>query len=409
MDFYILPERKAECERKLELMFKHWEVKPTIEFGNVEKVVSRTLYDYGSDGSELVKYTFDAVKVTIGDMEAEELVLVAEVLYNENIVTVVNAKYYKDMPKEFGLLYDKCDYCGGTHTKRIKSYILYNKNTHEYKQIGSTCFNKVFAKCKYLGSIIEKLSYYIKISIGGCDEEGWHGGWYAPDNTWKKAIRFDMAIAACVDYIKENGEVEWIKPEYDKVRKIKSGTNDFLQDHFSGQKEWKVKRALYERIKKFYDNKEGKTDEYGEPDMTQKIKNAFVDEWIKSGEMYLAFFALKSYNASLTAPDWLKAIEDAGIVKGEKYDFVGNINITVYSGYDEYYGAWEEIIAKGKDEKSGLMFVKQLSHKNVCEPYKREDGKYAFTCKVVWINNNKREIKLGGRLSATKIKKSKKV
>ena len=110
MDFYIMPDQRQKCERKLELMFKHWDSKPTVEYSEVQQVIKTTTIVYQGgmaeeNGHKNYREKFDAIKVTIGDMCVGDWSLVAAVYYNEGVVTMVDQKLFKEMPKKFGLEY----------------------------------------------------------------------------------------------------------------------------------------------------------------------------------------------------------------------------------------------------------------------------------------------------------------
>ena len=409
MTFYILPDKQTEFESKFNLLTKHLAEKPSVEFGHVEKVVKHTVVDYGVDGFDHYKTSFDAVKVTIDDIKASEWVLVAEVLYDEGIVTMVSQKYFKDMPSQFGLGYDKCDFCGSVHHSRTKSYVLYNTLTNEYKQVGSTCVNKTINGGRYLGGLMVKLYDYVK-AIGGCDEEGWRGGWCAPDHYLRQAVRFDHAVTVSRDFIAENGD-HWQKAEYnDYGRKEKEGTNDGLV-RFAEASKADTDNEFFMAVKLFFDGKEGgyNLNYYGEqePTFTQKIKDAFEAEYIDLGQMFLAFFAVKEYLQSQTRPEWDALLEANNIVKGEKFDFKGellNIESFEYEDPFSYYGG-TKIGYIATFTSNGLTFTKELSYPEVCDPFKLDDGSYAFTAKVAWIDNRNRTVRFGGRLSKTKVRK----
>ena len=410
MDFYIMPDQRQKCERKLELMFKHWDNKPTVEYSEVQQVVKTTTIVYqggmaDENGYERYREKFDAIKVTIGDMCAGDWSLVAAVYYNEGIVTMVDSKLFKEMPSKFGLEYTKCDYCGGTHTRRVKSFVVKNKITGEWKQVGSSCIDKLVAQGKYLKDITVKLFECFTVYLGGCDEYGWDGGsWRPADHYLQQAVRFDYAISVCDSFIKENGD-GWVKAEWDRGDKVKLGTFDYLSQYFSDFT-GDTDDTLYKNVCKFYEDKEGGFNWDGEKNLTQKIKDAIDDEYIGIGECYVAFFALKSYKESLTRPEWDKVLADNGIEKDVKYEFIGKL-LSIYEeeGEDMYGYKITEYFANLEDSKSGLQFYKQISHKGVLNKYLLEDGTYAFMCDIRWIDNRNRKVKLGGRLS--KIKKLK--
>lgn len=410
MDFYITPDCRQKCEHKLELMFKHWQQKPTIEYSEVQQIVKATTIVYtggmaDENGYSRYKKKFDAIKVTIGDLSVGEWTLVATVYYDENMVSMVDSKLFKEIPKQYGLEYKKCDVCGGTHTRRTKSFIVKSKETGEWKQVGSSCVDKLVAQGRYMKDISVKLFECFTVYLGGCDEFGWEGSsWRPADHYLSKAVRFDYAIAVCDAFIKENGD-EWTKAEYDRGQKIKPGTFDYLSGFFSDFK-GDEDDELYRAVCKYYEDKEGSRNWCGEKDLTQKIKEAIEDEYIGIGECYVAFFALKSYKESLTAPEWKKALASNGIEKDVKYEFRGKLlSIDAKESEDVYGYKVMEYFAQLEDSKSRLKFYKQIAHSNVLEKYKLDDGTYAFMCNIRWIDNRKRKVKLGGRMS--KIKKLK--
>ena len=408
MEFYILPENKQNCERKLELMFKHWTVKPTIEFSPITQVVKTEVIAYKGEGTndiERNRYTFDAIKVTIEDLTVGEWTLVAEVNYQESIVAIVDGKLFKAMPKKFGLEYKTCDYCGSTRDIRKKSFVVFNNNTQEWRQVGSTCINKMIANGKYIGNIAEKLFECFIVRFGGCDEEGFRsGGWYPKSEYWKKAIRFDYAITLCKMYVKENGDL-WKKPKYDDMhRKVADGTNDLLISYESHHRDAKTDRKLYKAVSALFDKKEGGYSDYdGEPTFVQRIKDAFDNEYIAVGEMFLAFFALKEYRDSLSLPDFEKALEENGIEQDTRYTFVGTIISCDSYQVMDYYGDYITVYdTKLKDTKSGLTFSKTLSRADLLDAYKIDTATYAFDCNIGYVNMRKRMIDIRGRVSKSK-------
>jgi hypothetical protein len=318
---------------------------------------------------------------------------------------MVDQKLFKEMPSKFGLEYTKCDYCGGTHTRRVKSFVVKNKVTGEWKQVGSSCIDKLVAQGRYLKDIAVKLFECFTVYLGGCDEYGWEGGsWRPADHYLSKAVRFDYAISVCNSFIKENGD-GWVKAEWDRGDKVKLGTFDYLSQYFSDFT-GDTDDELYKNVCKYYEDKEGGFNWDGEKDLTSKIKDAIENEYIGIGECYVAFFALKSYKESLTRPEWDKVLADNGIEKDVKYEFIGKLlSIDEEDGEDMYGYSVKEYFANFEDSKSGLPFYKQISHKGVLDKYLLEDGTYAFMCDIRWIDNRNRKVKLGGRLS--KIKKLK--
>ena len=139
-------------------------------------------------------------------------------------------------------------------------------------------------------------------------------------------------------------------------------------------------------------------------DFTSKIKGAIDAEFVSAGEMYIPFFAVKSYLESLTKDDWDKALQESNITEGGKYTFHGTLVKCETRQYVDYYcgGVTFVEVVILRDNKSGLTFTKSVSHAGVIDPYKQADGTYKFNALIKRVDGRKREIKLGGRLSKAK-------
>ena len=404
MIFYITPDKREECANKLDKMFKHFAKKPAVEFSEVHEVVKTTKIAFeGEEGEgaerwnvDTHRYRINVIKVTIEDIEVGEWKLVASVYYRENVVTLVNKELFKDVPQQFGLDYMRCDYCGGTRSKRIESHILYNTVKGQWMQVGSECLNKVVDGGKYLASIITKLYEFFEVRLGGCDEEGYHG-WRVPSHNAQRAITFDTAVMACKSF-RENVTAEWVKGRYDNSVYL-PGTNKDLQNYYI-ENEWTVDDSLLAKVRAYVDTLKGGVDFDGEPDFNQRIKDAVRDEWIAVQDIYLAYFALKGYEDSLTAGDFDAVLQSAGIEKGVKYTFKGSLSKLEEVECVDYYGQpYMELQASFIEAGTGLVFVKSVSYGSVIDPYKQEDGSYKFKATVKYIARKKRYIGLGGRLS----------
>jgi len=425
MEFYITPDRRQECEKKLAQLFKKLDCKPVVNYSNVQKVEKKTQTVFKTEDGVVVdkhSYTLDAIKVEIEDFVLNDSrgdwVMVAGVYYREGMVTLVSNKYFGKMPTQYGLNYTRCDYCGGTHGNRIKSVVLYNPVADEWMQVGSTCVNKIFAQGKYLGNLIVKLYEVFQVNLCGCDSDGWlSGGWCPPDHYWSKAITIESAVAVCKAFWDaDENHHQWKRAIYDDYgrNKIQGGTNDALMDLYERKDvSHEIDSSLYAKIVSYVDAIEGgyELDWYGAevPKFNQKIKDAFECGYIQAGEMYLAYFALKGYYNSLTMPEFDKALKDNGIEKGVKYTFCGTLDkVENVQGYDYYGDPCIYLMAFLTDSQSGLKFVKEISHSGVMIPYKQEDGTYKFNAMVRWIDRKNKVVKLAGRLSKVPKAKAKK-
>ena len=408
MEFYISPDQRQTLEHKLNLMFKHLEHKPEVKINPVEKVVSETIYNYGYDGYSRSRTKIDACHVEIEDIRTSDWVLVATVDYKEGRILLCDPRYFKNIPEQYGLKYSKCDHCGSEHKNRIESHILYNTVTNVWMQVGSTCINKMINGGKYLNGLMLKL-YNVIDMCGGCGEEEWEGGGWRPSNRYMvEAISFSDAVSTCEDYMQNVTDI-WKKAVRDdwSRRKIEAGTNDALISYF-GQIANNLPEGeskMYSDAKKYFDTiPYGEIDPYYcEKSLTQKIKDAFENEYITKSEMYLAWFAITTYKNSITSKDFESQVKEFGIEKGMEYNFCGTLEaINTYETYDwrgeETFGLECVLV----DDRTGMKFTKSISNRDVIDKFKQEDGKYRFTGTIKYIAYKKQMIGFGGRLKKTK-------
>jgi hypothetical protein len=402
MEFYISPETRPNVERKLRAMFKHLDEQPTISFGPVEKIVKETIYDYGYEGHERNRTKVSAIKVEIENIVTSYWVLVATVDYKHNRMLMCDRRYFKDIPEQYGLKYTKCDHCGSEHSRRIESHILYNEDTDEWMQVGSTCINKMVNGGKYINGLMMKLYEVIKF-FGGCtDDEWYHGSWRPSQAYLYEGIQIDAALSYCLDYMNEHGDT-WQKSSWDGYVKT-SGTNDFLIDKMKNGTAPFIDETLFNNIKNYFESMErGEDDEYNGPSLTQKIIDAFVNNFITLKEMYIPWFAITMYNNTFKKADFETLIKKHGITKGMELNICGTLEamnqIEAYDWRGEECYVYEAII---KDEKTGIKFMKEISYPAVIEKYKGEDNKYRFSGKVKYIAYKRQYVGLGGRLKKSK-------
>lgn len=410
MEFYISPDQRQNLEHKLNLMFKHLEHKPEVKISNTESVVKETIYNYGVEGYSRQRTKIFACHVEIEDIRTSDWVLVATVDYKLGSLLMGDARLFKNIPEQYGLKYTKCDHCGSEHKNRSESHILYNTVTDTWMQVGSTCINKMIDGGKYLNGLIVKL-YNVIDMFGGCGDEEWAAGGWRPSNKYMvSAVSFEDALTVCASFMKNVSDV-WKKAERDEWsgRKIGEGTNDALMRYFgeltnpnNPDNNFEADHNLYETLKKYFDNIEYGEVNY-EKSLTQKIKDAFENEYIELMEMFLAWFAITNYRNSLTAKDFESQIKEFGIERGAEYNFYGKLEaVNTVEKYDwrgEETYALEYVFT---DEKTGLRFSKEVSSTNAVEKYKQEDGNYKFTGTIKYIAYRKQMIGFGGRLKKTK-------
>lgn len=396
MDFYISPDQREKVEKKINLMLKKFEHKPTVTFSGVQQVVKTEVVDFGEDGVRRISTKINAVHVEIEDVALGEWTLVATADYQRDKLIICDKKMFKNIPEQYGLTYMKCDHCGSVHPYRNESHILYNNVTSEWMQVGSTCVNKVINGGKYLSGFMIKLFKTIK-ALGGCDDMGWSSGGWRPSNRYMmEGIHVKDAFECCLSYIEENGEV-WQKAEWDGRDKICDSTNTYLMQWFNkDEKNRKSDDTLFDSVKKYFMGMErGEDDEDNGPSLTQKIIDAFNDDFIALCELYVAWFAISIYKKHLESADYESLLKSKGIEKGMKIDICATLLATNYM-VDEYYGNYYEV--SFEDKNTGLIFKKNISSADVIEKFKCEDGLYRFNADVKYIAMKNCYVGLGGRL-----------
>lgn len=394
MDFYISPDQREKVEKKINLMLKKFEHKPTVTFSDVQQVVRTTVIDFGEDGVRRSNTKINAVHVEIEDVAFGEWTLVATVDYQRDMLIICDKKMFKNIPEQYGLTYMKCDHCGSIHSYRNESHILYNNVTSEWMQVGSTCVNKMVNGGKYLNGFMIKLFEVIKF-YGGCDDTGWSSGKWRPSKRYMmEGIRVKDAFECCLSYMDEHGEV-WQKRD-----KICDSTNTSLMEWFSENKR-KSDDELYESVKKYFMGMErGEDSEYSGPTLTQQIIDAFNNDFIALCELYVAWFAIIIYKKNLESADYENLLKSKGIEKGMKIDICATL-LATNRMEDDYYGFYYE--ASFKDQNTGLVFKKNVQSVDVIEKFKCEDGLYRFNADVKYFALKNCYVGLGGRLRKQKV------
>lgn len=407
MNFYISPDRQQELQKKLDRMFKHFEVKPTVTMSPIQKVVKDQIFNYGAEGHSRNRYKIDAINVDIEEIQTENWILVATVDYKNGRLLMGDSRYFKIIPEEYGLQYTKCDHCGGIHSNRIESHILFNPASMEWMQVGSSCINKMINGGKYLNGLMLKL-YEVIDMCGGCGEDDWCGGYWRPSNKYLvEAIPFEEAISVCQDFMTEKNTTTWVKPVYDGFTKVSDGTNKALIDYFREKRnanQINIDQNLIDNINHYFKKIEYGEVEY-EKNLNQKIKDAIKDEYITLSEMYLGWFAIMGYKNSINTSNFESHVKSLGIDKGIEFNLCGDLVETYpveVEDYTYYRGTHIEYDCYFLDDNTGIKFKKQLSSMNVIEKYKQSNGKYKFTGTIKYISNRRQFVCFGGRLKKTK-------
>lgn len=148
----------------------------------------------------------------------------------------------------------------------------------------------------------------------------------------------------------------------------------------------------------------GEDDEYDGPSLTQKIIDAFNNDFIALCELYIAWFSISNYKKHLLTADFEELVKSKGVEKGMKLDICGKLLSCNYV-HDEYAvgympSYWYE--TSWEDQNTKLIFKKNISQKDVIKPFLCEDGLYRFNADVKYIALKGCYVGLSGRLRKQK-------
>lgn len=402
MNFYILPANLQKVQNKINAMVKHFTVKPTVTFSQPKPVdCTKHIVAYGEfAGVYYNRYTINLIEVNIDYVVANDWVLVASIYHDNGIVSKVSDEYFKNMPREFGLNYTKCDYCGKTHKSRLESHVVYNPNTDKWMQVGTACVNKMLNDGKYLSSFIYKVNKIIK-EYDGCYSENlgvWCGG--KSINIFSQAFNINALIPVIVEYRKT--QQNWVKVCYEQTpygsEKV-PGSTDHIKAMLGNIKEYPIDEQYNKTIFDFVKNLPETTA------FVKEIKQAFEAEYINLYEVSKVFFALKMYDDLVKVDTFTPAVQANGIEYGVKYNVTGKIEYTqLVDNYDEdgylpYWAPAQYTEYYIRDTKSGLLFM--VKSDTIKKFYVNDEIGYSFIVNVGCVSNRKEIIYTKGRLSKT--------
>ena len=415
MIIWIEPDKREDFIKKVVRASRHLETPIKMTWGEPEYKTAKLVIntnDGDSWGQQVYKSKVYVQKCEMDNITSGDWVMVADIFFNEQVVAMVNSRYYKDMPEKYGLNYNKCDHCGKVHNGRTRAHVIYNTKTGEWKQIGTSCGKQVF-KGGDIASFIVKL-YEVVTDYGCMDEDfdGWCGR-KQKDHSFLSAYNVDLVVSAVQRYRAEV-EKDWVK------RDGYRGTYGFIvTEEGTGARFWRFFGEHIDEIKA-NDNSEYcakvracvaalEEDSYDAQDpyngtvyheggFKSGIKRAYEDGFILERDLYKVYFGVKMYEDSLTAGDWDNLMK--GIVVGEKITLRNATLLCARQTIDEWTN---EELTYCEFSCNGIKYTKLLSNFPAFkESYQNEDETFSFTCKVAYINNNKRSVKLGGRASKAK-------
>lgn len=382
MKCYILSSQKDTFAHKIELASKHLSRKPEVVFSEpmMKRRTTYTIINNGWDGRYREVDYIEVIEVTIEDIQDKGWTLVANVHHREGVVELVDGALFGKIPSSLGLGYSRCDYCGGKHSGRILSHILFNSEKGEWKQVGSTCISKMFGN-RYITKFTTDLVRIVEICFGCLDDDcmGIFG---------RKETSHFMGQAICVadiltavrEYRKENPV--WKKKDYTPSGAVIKGTTDLLN-------EWLCLNVIEPDTEYVT-----KVTEYAknlpESDFNNGMKEAIENGFIARHEIYKVFFLCKAYD-----DDHSGLKERMGAFMAGQPIVLEGVKMTSSEWVEDMYGRSLVCVF----EKDGIRFTKGVANSGVIEKFHNEaDDTYSFSATVKWVYTNRGIISLGGRL-----------
>lgn len=379
MKFHIITEEKPSVVKKIDNMFKLLTEKPTVTFSEPMWKKVHQYVGCSEDGYKKFSYRVNVIEVEISDIVDEEWVFVASVFHRNNFMSKVSDTYYGMIPERYGVNWNLCEYCGRTHKNVVQSHIIYNKVTGEWKQVGSACIKKMFAKGKYLSSVM--VDFYKFLTTYRCDEDILEREFRANDSKsqyFKRCVEIRDLIPAIDEYRKVSPE--WVRGESkDKIFDM------FMKNDFTRNEE------RNDSIFKFIDEMETYSD------FIQDIKTEFKSGYVNLSNAVLIFFGVKMYDDQPKRERFDDILNEHNIQRGEKMHVRGKI-LKHEVVYDEYYGDYTNTYIR--DEQTDLTIITSSSsiYKFIVD---KDVNLCDFICTVKGWSSAKQYIYAKGRLSKT--------
>lgn len=119
---------------------------------------------------------------------------------NGNIIRLVDSSFEGKVPERYKTAPVECEHCH-KQIRRKDTYLVYNENTNEFKQVGSTClldYTGLSAeKCAQLAAILPALDEYGEIKEKDID--------FSLTNSFAAGFSNDYATKAIYNYVLEKG------------------------------------------------------------------------------------------------------------------------------------------------------------------------------------------------------------
>jgi len=392
MILYILPQNLEKFQNRLNKMLSKFSVPPTVTYSEPKnmKAITMKIYDNGYSGRSRYIKTVNVIEVEIEDICMKEWYLVASVFYQENRITMGCAKYFGDIPEQYGLNYTKCDYCGKTHSNRKDAHILYNKITNEWMQVGSACVNKMFDEGKYFSSFTEQLYKIVEINMGCCGYENFPR-WCAslPDNYFSEALQVDDAIAITKMYY------DTVSTNWQKSFKGSEGTTAWLNNYYNQVYDANTIDSI-----KDYNFIDSVKSYVATLDCTNEfdasIMEVFKYGYVNRFNLYTIFFGIKKYMDSITVDSWESLKLQYKV--GDRVNVV-DAKVLGMTPKHGFYGWSEEYVF---EDQNKIKFMKNFSGAGHAYDFENANGLISFSGIISGYNDFKRAIVISGRVSKIK-------
>ena len=234
---------------------------------------------------------------------------------NGNIIRLADSSFESKVPAKYLHTPQICEHCG-TIRRRKDTYLIYNDETNEFKQVGSTCLLE-YTKgldAEACAEIMSCLDRFVALSNKDCDFDGFTGNGY--DSTGYGMSR-STVLPIAYAYVKQYG--------YERMFQGQGTANDVLMMIWGGLRDEELQRR-YESLKTPTDDEMAAIDAYAEAiDDSQMgyMRNAKL-AWLNKSLEYRDFGLICSF-VNTYLKEQAKIKEQAARVAERNNTYVGNI------------------------------------------------------------------------------------
>ena len=234
---------------------------------------------------------------------------------NGNIIRLADSSFEGLVPERYLHTPKICEHCGKIRNRK-DTYLIYNQETNEFKQVGSTCLLEYTKgldadKCADLMSYFDKVVNLARLEFG---EDEFLGNGY--DSTWCGLDR-GYVLPFVIAYVRKYG--------YTRMFEGHGTAHDVWVCFNGGMRDEEMTRR-YQELKVASDEELNAIDEYAREHMNDDfgyMRNASLS-WLKSGIEYRDFGLVSSFVVSYD-----KAMQKEELKKTKLSDknneWVGNV------------------------------------------------------------------------------------